>query len=196
MQILGLLRKYANNGAVRGSASPRQDAILTLGVIFSMADDLGQELPLRERLELAFSQAQDSDRDSVESATLRLILCAVDDRDVSARERGHCGGCEESTLIELLDTMARQRALSADEYDEAGRIEEAERERSELAVIQPFLPRKLEGEALEVTIRGIVAELEATKLKDLGRCMQALKELYPGKIDTGAATKALREALG
>ena len=161
-----------------------------------MADDLGEDLPLRERLEVALEHAQNADRDSVESATLRLILCAVDDRDISARKRGECGGCEETTMKELLDTMAKQRTSSAEQYDEAGRIEEAERERSELAVIQTFLPKKLEGDALKGAVDGIIEELEATKLKDLGRCMQALKALYPGQIDTGSASKALREALG
>ena len=161
-----------------------------------MADDLGQELPLRARLEAALEQALDANRDSVESATLRLILCAVDDRDVSARERGECGGCEETTMMDLLGTMAKQRKSSAEEYDEAGRIEEAERERSELAVIQTFLPKKLKGDALEAAVKDIIEELEAEKLKDLGRCMQALKALYPGQIDTGSASKALREALG
>ncbi len=161
-----------------------------------MADDLGQELPLRERLERALERAQDADRDSVDSATLRLILCAVDDRDVSARERGECGGCEETTMKELLDTMAKQRALSAKQYDDAGRIEEAERERSELAVIETFLPKKLEGEPLKAAVEAIVEELEASKLKDVGRCMQALKAQYPGQIDTGSASKALQEVLG
>ena len=41
----------------------------------------------------------------------------------------------------------------------------------------------------------IVTDLGASKLKDLGRCMSALKERYPGLIETGAAGKAVRKAL-
>lgn len=161
-----------------------------------MPDDIGQRIPLRVRLETALLNAQNEDRDSVETATLRLILCAVDDRDVSARGRGECNGCPETAMRELLTTMTSQRKSSAKEYDEAGRIEEAERERAELAVIESFLPQKLAGDDLEAAVREIVEELEATKLKDMGRCMQTLKDRYPDRIDTGLASKAIRTVLG
>ncbi len=160
-----------------------------------MADDLGQQISLRVRLESALEAANEDDRDSIESATLRLILCAVDDRDVTARERGECGGCPEKVMQDLLQTMASQRKSSAREYDEAGRIEEAERERTELAVIETFLPETLSGAPLQEAVSDVIEELEATKLKDMGRCMQMLKERYPDRIDTASASKAIREAL-
>ena len=91
--------------------------------------------------------------------------------------------------------MATQREVSAREYDEAGRIEEAERERAELAIIESFLPKKLSGAALETAVSEIVEEVEATRLKDIGRCMEALKARYPGQIDSATAGKVVRAAL-
>lgn len=151
---------------------------------------------LREQLQSALAIADAADTDGVEAATLRLILCAVGDRDVTARQRGECSGCPEKAMQDLLEMMAAQREESAREYDEAGRIEEAERERAELAVITSFLPKKLEGDALNAAVNAVVKDLEATRLKDLGRCMQALKVRYPGQIETGSAGKAVRNALG
>lgn len=160
-----------------------------------MADTLGQKITLRDRLGDALNVAEVNDHDGVEAATLRLILCAVGDRDVSARERGECSGCPEQSMQDLLTTMAAQREASASEYDQSGRIEEAERERAELAVIQSFLPQKLSGDMLETVVREVVEALEASKLKDMGRCMHELKARYPGQIDTGSASKAVRAAL-
>lgn len=160
-----------------------------------MADTEHAEIRLRDRLEAALASAETGDRAGVESATLRLILCAVDDRDVRARERGDCGGCPDAAMLDLLMTMAAQRRLSAGEYDKTGRIEEAERERAELNVIEAFLPEPLSGEALDGAVRDIVEELDARRLKDMGRCMLALKKRYPGQIETGSATKAMRAAL-
>ncbi|MEL7452533.1 MAG: GatB/YqeY domain-containing protein [Pseudomonadota bacterium] len=153
-------------------------------------------IPLRDELANALAAAEAIDSDSVEAATLRLIRCAVEDRDFTARERGECSGCPETAMQDLLKTMAAQRKESAREYDEAGRIEEAERERKELEIIQRFLPAKLEGDQLNAAVEEVVEELEATKLKDLGRCMKALKMRYPGQIETGTAGKAVRAALG
>lgn len=99
-------------------------------------------------------------------------------------------------MRDLLETMAAQREISAREYEDAGQIEDAERERAELEVITSFLPKKLEGDALERAVQQVVDDLEASRLKDLGRCMKALKQRYPGQIETGTAGKAVRAALG
>ncbi|MEO9970943.1 MAG: GatB/YqeY domain-containing protein [Hyphomonadaceae bacterium] len=159
------------------------------------AEILIKEQDLRGRLKQARIDAEAADHDGVEAATLRLILCAVDDRDVTARQRGECSGCAESTVRELLGMMATQREVSAREYDEAGRIVEAERERAELAILRSFLPQKLSGEALEKAVAEIIEEVEADRLKDVGRCMDALKARYPGQIDSASAGKIVRSLL-
>ena len=155
----------------------------------------GEGFSLRKRLEAALADAEARDDQSVESATLRLIRCAAKDRDAIARSQGECAGCPDERLLELLHVMAEQRKISAEEYDDAGRINEAEREREELEIIRSFIPKNLSGDALDKAIDQVVTDLGATRLKDVGRCMVALKERYPGKINSTTASKAVRQAL-
>ena len=128
-------------------------------------------------------------------ATLRLIDCAIRDRDVCARGRGEGEGCPDADVRNVLETMVAQREVAAREYDAAGRIEDAIRERDEIEVIQGFLPVPLSGKALDEAVVSIVEDLGASKLKDLGRCMTALKERYPGLIEPALAGKVMRKAL-
>jgi len=151
---------------------------------------------IRQRLNRALVDAERVDPNDVRSQTLRLVICAITDRDVTARGRGSCSGCEESEIQALLETMVAQREISAREYDDAGRIADAERERDEIEVIDVFLPKLLTGEALETAVQAVVTDLEARKLKDVGRCMTALRERFPGRIECGPAGKAVRAALG
>lgn len=151
---------------------------------------------LRARIDDALRQAEIDDPDSVSASTLRLVACAIRDRDVTARRRGDCEGCPDTGVHDVLETMAEQRRVSAREFDESGRIADAEREREELAVIEGFLPQPLKGEALEVAVQDVVEDLEASTLRDLGRCISTLKARYPGRIDPQKAGKAVREALG
>lgn len=139
--------------------------------------------------------AEARDPESVEAATLRLIRCAVGDRDATARAKGDCGGCPEKAVWDLLRTMAAQREASAQRYDDTGRVELAEREREELEVIQRFFPKTLEEEALQQAVERVVDDLDASKLKDVGRCMDALKSRYPGQIDPTKAGRVVRRAL-
>ena len=154
------------------------------------------QVTLRNRINTALSTAESEDANSVESQTLRLIKCAMDDRDVIARSRGECSGCDNEVILELLETMVSQRERAIKQFDDNGRIAEAERERDEIEIISEFLPKPLIGEALETAAAAIVTQLSASKLKDVGRCMTALREKYPGQIECGPASKAVRAAIG
>lgn len=158
---------------------------------------IDQTIPITIRDELcrALAEVEDATPNCVRAQTLRLVLCAITDRDVIARSKGTCSGCEETEIRKLLETMVAQREVSAREYDEAGRIADAERERDEIEVIEVFLPKSLSGAALETAVASVVAELDAKKLKDVGRCMLALRERFPGQIEGSSAGKIVREAL-
>lgn len=154
------------------------------------------QITLRNRINSALERAESSDANGVVAQTLRLVKCAMDDRDVIARSRGECSGCDNEVIVELLEIMAEQREQSIKQYDDAGRIVDAEREREELDVINGFLPRPLAGDDLNVAAETVVRELRAQKLKDVGRCMTALRQKYPGQIECGPASKAVRAAIG
>ncbi len=154
------------------------------------------QITLRRRIDAALSQAESEQPCGVEAQTLRLIKCAMDDRDVIARKRGECSGCDNEVIEDLLETMAEQREKSIKQYDDAGRIADAEREREELEVILSFLPEPLSGDALQSAAAAVVTELQARKLKDVGRCMTALRKRFPGRIECGPASKAVRAAIG
>lgn len=154
------------------------------------------QLTLRNRINQALCQAESEDTNGVDAQTLRLIKCAMDDRDVIARGRGECSGCDDEVIVELLETMATQRQQSIKQYDDNGRVADAEREREEFDIINSFLPKPLAGTDLETAAEAVVTELQARKLKDVGRCMSALREKYPGQIECGPASKAVRAAIG
>ncbi|WP_084418038.1 GatB/YqeY domain-containing protein [Henriciella litoralis] len=158
--------------------------------------DVSPTTKIRDRLIAALHSAESDDPQGVRARTLRLVQCAMRDRDVTARGEGNCSGCEEADIRKFLEIMVAQREISAREFDESGRIAEAEREREEMEILESFLPQPLQGEALEDAVDDVVNDLEASKLKDMGRCMAELQSRYPGRIETGPANKAVRRALG
>ena len=158
-------------------------------------EDTSGVMTLKARIANALKTEAEAGDGGVRLATLRLIECAVRDRDVCARGRGVGEGCPDADVRGVLETMIAQREASAREHEDAGLIEDAIREREEIEIIRQFLPVPLQGEALASAVSEVVTELGASKLKDLGRCMSALKERYPGLIETGEAGKAVRKAL-
>lgn len=150
---------------------------------------------LRARLEADLAKAEQKDSESVETAALRLVMCAVHDRDADARSHDVCKGCEDSTILEVLALMVRQREESAARYESAGRIGMADREREEAEVIRSYLPQPICGKALDELVNDVIEDLDAHSLKDLGRCMSELKSRYPDRLDPREAGKKVKAAL-
>jgi uncharacterized protein YqeY len=158
-------------------------------------EDVSACLGLRARILQALKDDSATAGDDCRRATLRLIECAIRDRDVCARGRGQGAGCPDEDVRHVLETLVTQREESAREHDDEGRIEDAIREREEIDIIRSFLPKPLSGKALEIAVKQVVDDLGAKKLADLGRAVMALKERYPGLIEPVSAGKAVRAVL-
>ncbi len=150
---------------------------------------------LRDRLTNDLERVEATDEHGVKAATLRLVMCAVHDRDAMARASDQCSGCDETAIRSVLTLMARQRQMSADEYELAGKIDMADREREELEIIEAYLPAGISGKNLEAAVAEVVGDLDASGLKDLGKCMGELKARFPGMIDPAKAGPAVKAAL-
>ena len=123
------------------------------------------------------------------------MKCAINDRDASARSEGQCAGCDDTVIQGVLSLMLEQRDASAKSYEDAGHLDMADREREEIEVIQRYLPQEMCKEELKSAVTEVVTELDASGLKDLGKCISTLKERYPETLDAKLAGKLVKEAL-
>lgn len=148
---------------------------------------------IREQLAEALKQAEAADEQARKS-TLRLICTAMKDRDASARSSGK-EALDENEIIDLLTQMVVQRHASAATYEQDGCLELAEQEREEIAVISEFLPAKLDEASMRAACEAVVSDVDARGLRDVGRCMSALKERYQGQIDPVEASRVVKGLL-
>jgi hypothetical protein len=126
--------------------------------------------------------------------TLRLILAALKDRDISARGKGNLDGIGEDEIAQMLQSMIKSRRESIVLYEQGGRVELADQERAEITIIEGFLPRQMAPDEVDAAIKAAIAETGAKGIKDMGKVMAALKSRHAGQMDftkASAATKAL-----
>lgn len=150
---------------------------------------------LREQIDTALKTAMKAQDDKLRVATLRLINAAIKDRDIAARAEDRCNGVSDEEILQILAKMVKQREESADVYDKGCRPELAEQERAEIEVIRSFLPRQLSEDEIKSAVSEVIAEYDASGLKDMGKCMGALKARYNGAMDFGRAGKFMKESL-
>ncbi|HBS31514.1 MAG TPA: glutamyl-tRNA amidotransferase [Parvularcula sp.] len=128
-------------------------------------------------------------------ATLRLITAAIKDRDIAARAEDRCCGVTDDEILAILSKMVKQREDSAAAYEKGSRLDLAEQERAEIEIIKEFLPRQLTEEEITSAVAVVINELGASGLKDMGKCMGALKERYAGAMDFGRAGALMKKQL-
>ncbi|SDD19532.1 hypothetical protein SAMN05421538_10172 [Paracoccus isoporae] len=152
-------------------------------------------MDLRSKIQSATKDAMKS-RDQLRLSTLRLISAAIKDREIAARTgEGEGAGLSDADLVAILAKMVKQRQESARSYEEGGRLELAEKENAEIAVIQEFLPRRMSDDEARAAIAAVIAELGAGSVRDMGRVMGTLKARYAGQLDFSAAGQMVKEKL-
>ena len=151
-------------------------------------------MDLRNRIGAGLKDAM-RERDATRLGTLRLINAAIKDQDIAARGEGRDGPVDEQAVLGILGKMVKQRQESARAYEEGGRLELAEKERAEIAIIEQFLPRQLSEAEVTAAIEAAIAETGAEGLRDMGRVMAALKARYTGQMDFGAVGPAVKAKL-
>ena len=151
-------------------------------------------MDLRTRISTDLKQAM-KDKAAERLSTLRLVNAAIKDKDIAARAEGNDDGVAEPEVLAILGKMAKQRLESARAYEEGGRLDLAERERSEIAVIEEFLPRQLDEKESTAAVEAAVAEVGATSIRVMGKVMGVLKAKYTGQMDFGRVGPLLKDRL-
>lgn len=144
---------------------------------------------LKEKLSSAVKDAMRS-KDKDRLVTLRMAQAAVKQIEVDERRE-----LTDDDVLKVLDKMLKQRRDAAAQYDDAGRGELADKERSEMVIIEEFMPAALSEDDLDALIRETINATGASGMQDMGNVMNALKPQVLGRVDMGHLSKKVRAAL-
>lgn len=146
-------------------------------------------MSLQEQISAALKDAMRA-RDEVKMATLRLVLTAIKNREKEARSL-----LEDQEVISVITIQIKQRRESIEQYRQAGREDLAQREESELQILQGYMPEQVSEEEISNTLDEIIAEVGAVSMKDMGKVMKAAMAKLAGKAEGGAINAMVKEKL-
>ncbi|MBQ2260320.1 MAG: GatB/YqeY domain-containing protein [Loktanella sp.] len=153
-------------------------------------------MQLRDRITAALKDAMRA-KEADRLSTLRLINAAIKDRDIALRGTADEGtGLTDADVLAIMGRMVKQRQESARAYEEGGRLELAEKELSEVKVIEEFLPRQLSEDEAEAAVDAAIAAVGAENIRDMGKVMAELKANYTGQMDFAKAGPLVKSRLG
>lgn len=102
---------------------------------------------------------------------------------------------DDATALKILSKLAKQGRDTAALYREQNRVDLAEEEEAQAAVIEEYLPKALSPEELEAEIKAVIAEVGATNMKDMGKVMGIVSKKLAGRADGKAISTIVKQLL-
>ncbi|HEY8368119.1 MAG TPA: GatB/YqeY domain-containing protein [Thermodesulfobacteriota bacterium] len=134
----------------------------------------------------AAAKAQDKTRLS----TLRMLLAAVQNREIELRRE-----LTDGELLETIGKLIKQRQDAIEQFRAGGRTDLVEKEEAEVRVLKAYLPAPLSADELSATVDEAIRTAGATSRKDMGKVMKVLLPLIAGRADTRAASELVQQKL-
>ena len=129
-------------------------------------------------------------KDALRLSTLRMILAEFQRKE---KEKGQ--PVDDATANQLLQSMVRKRKEAIEQFQKGGREDLAEKEQSEVKIIEEYLPEQLSDEDIREHVRSAIDELGVTGPKEMGKIMGFLTKKLSGSADGATISRIVREEL-
>ena len=126
----------------------------------------------------------------VEATILRSFLSNLKKIEIEKKDP-----LTDNEYFSTVKKMVKQLKESIDAYSRAGRNELAEKEKSELSIMQAYLPKQFSEKEISELIKNTILEISAKNISDLGKVMALVMQKGGGKVDGGIANRITKELL-
>lgn len=135
-------------------------------------------MSLQERISQEIKAAMLA-RDADRLSTLRLLKSAIGYAQIEKKTES----LPDAEVIAIIQKEVKKRRDAAEQFEKGGRAELAAKEKSEITVLEAFLPKALAPEELEQLVKATIQELGATSKKDMGPVIKAVQAKTAGSAD-------------
>jgi len=148
-------------------------------------------MSIKETLQADLTEAIRS-RNEIVSGTIRMVLTAITNEEVSGKEARTLTDAE---IITVLSREAKKRREAAEAFADAGRADKSALEKSEGEVIAKYLPEQMSEDEIKKLIDAAIAQTGASGPADMGKVMGVIKSQVAGKADGGTVSGLVKAAL-
>lgn len=133
-------------------------------------------------------------KDKVRLGTLRMLLSEVKKKQIDSGA-GADAEMADADLVRVVQGAVKSREDSVTAYRNGGRDDLASKEEAEIAVLKSYLPKPLSTTELEEMAKGVIAEIGASSIRDMGLVMKEIQAKAAGRVDGKAASEMVKRLL-
>ena len=149
-------------------------------------------MTLAERIDSDLKDAMRT-KDTTRLGVLRMLKSAL--KYAAIEKSGAESELDDAESTQVIRKQVKQRQDSIESFEKGGRAELAEKERSELAILNTYLPAAMSSEELSRIVRETIAEVGATSKAQMGAVMKALGPKVAGRADGRTLSQEVQRQL-
>lgn len=130
------------------------------------------------------------DRNKERTSTLRMAISELKKEEIDKRTE-----LSDEETTKILQRMIKQRKESMSQFIDASRDDLAEKEKSEILILEDFLPEQMSEDEMEKLVLEAISETEAKEPQDMGKVMGSLKSKIKGNADMGIVSSIVKQKL-
>ena len=130
------------------------------------------------------------DRNKERTSTLRMAISELKKEEIDKRTE-----LSDEETTKILQRMIKQRKESMSQFIDASRDDLAKKEKSEILILEDFLPEQMSEDEMEKLILEAISETEAKEPQDIGKVMGSLKSKIKGNADMGIVSSIVKQKL-
>ena len=146
-------------------------------------------MTLREQITEDMKTAMKA-RETERLAAIRLLLAAIKQKEVDERIV-----LSDVNVVAVIEKMLKQRRDSISQFEAAGRVDLADKEKFEVGILQTYMPQALSEGDVEAIVVAAIAETGAAGVKDMGKVMGVVKAKVAGRADMGNVSALIKAKL-
>lgn len=129
-------------------------------------------------------------KETVKLGALRMLRAQLKDHQIELGRE-----LTDEDVISVLTNAAKKRKESIEMYEKSDRTDLLENEKKELEVISAYLPKQLDASEIEDIVSGIIAEVGASSVQDIGKVMGPAMKQLKGRADGKLVQEIVRKKL-
>jgi len=150
---------------------------------------MGDIVNLKEKINSEMILAAKA-KDKIKLSAIRMIKSALHNKEIDLKRE-----LSDEELLQVLASIVKQRKDSIEQFEKGGRLELAEKEEKELAVVQSFMPEQLSEEEIETEIEKAIEDVGAVSIKEMGKVMKAVMPRLTGRADGKIVSEKVKAKL-
>jgi uncharacterized protein YqeY len=147
-------------------------------------------MSLKERITQDMKDAMRSG-DKERLGNIRMLQAAIKQREVDERIM-----LDDTQVLAVVEKMIKQRKEAIAQFEAGGRADLAAKEKSEIELLQAYMPEQLSSAEVEALVATAIAETAASTIKDMGIVMALVKTRAAGRADMAAVSAIIKAKLG